>query len=165
METLYFSWRWEIPDNQVLLTKSWQQVEIIFHWQGDNGKKMAHTKFPIPLIPLPLKHQGLWEIWFTDRMPLPLRQRKNYSEFWTPWKTLPKHRTLLLFYHPRTTNNFAFLFFLSEQELLWFPFLPKGVSMVPWQTDSNCLHFNHKMYSYHLSESMYVLIMFFVEIT
>lgn len=61
-DAFYFSCRWEIPDNQVLVTKLWQQAADHFSWKGDNGEKMEHTvSYFFLLIPLPLEHRGLWD--------------------------------------------------------------------------------------------------------
>lgn len=78
-DTFYFSCRWEIPDNQVLLTKSWQQAAAHFSRKGDNGGKMAQAvsyffSFLHPSNTQDFGRSGLW-----TEMPLPPWQRRNDS--------------------------------------------------------------------------------------
>lgn len=169
METLYFSCRWEIPDNQVLLTKSWQQVEIIFHWQGDNGKKMAHTKFPIPLLsflcPSNTRDFGRFGLQteclshfdkekIIQNSELPERHYQSIEHYY--FFTIPETQiTLPSSFSFQNKNCYGSLFSSKES-----PWLYDRLKATVYILIIKCIH-----WQYHLSESMYVLIMFFVEIT
>lgn len=108
-DTFYFSCRWEIPDNQVLLTKSWQQAAAHFSRNGDNGGKMAQAvSYFFLLIPLPIKPTGLGEIKFMDKNASPTLAKKKWF-ITLNHLALPKHRH---FYYSRTTKLLCFLFSL-----------------------------------------------------
>lgn len=112
-------------------------------------RKRWHIQFPIPLLSFlcPSTPGTLGDL-STDRMPLPLWQRKKYSEFWTPWKTLPKHRTLLFFFTiPESQVTLLSSFSFQNKNCYGSLFSPKESPWFYARLKANCLHFNHKMYS------------------
>lgn len=146
-DTFYFSCRWEIPDNQVLLTKSWQQAAAHFSRKGDNGGKMAQAvSYFFPLIPSPIKHAGLWEIWFMDRNASPTLAKKKWFITLNSWEGATKTQTFLLFQNHKITLLPLLPSSIGRTATVHFP--PKVPPRFHDETESKfCLHFNYNMCS------------------
>lgn len=85
---------------------------------------MEHTvSYFFLLIPLPLKHRGLWDLVYRQNASPTSTKKKLFMILNSLENTIKAQN--IIFIIPEPQNNSAFSFFIPEYELLWFTFLPK----------------------------------------